>query len=146
MELRVLNTNHMPDGWLANQLTSVWKDFARDLNGSSHPHITPTADLVEDNDNYQFFFEMPGLKSDSVDVRVEEGRLVIEAERVRPEWSKETQVHLNERTYGPMRRTFKLPEDAVIDGISASYRDGILNVRVPKKPEAKPLKIKVNAD
>jgi HSP20 family protein len=146
MELRVLNTNHMPEGWLANQLTSVWKDFARDLNGATNAHITPTADVVEDAEGYQFFFEMPGLKSDSVDVRVEEGRLVVEAERVRPEWSKDIAIHLNERSYGPMRRTFKLPEDAVIDGISASYRDGILNVRVPKKPEAKPLKIKVSSD
>ena len=146
MELRVLNANHMPEGWLANQLTSVWKDFARDLNGASNAHITPTADIVEDAEGYQFFFEMPGLKSDSVDVRVEEGRLVIEAERVRPELSKESEVRLNERSYGPMRRTFKLSEDAVIDGISASYRDGILNVRVPKKPETKPLKIRVNAD
>ena len=67
---------------------------------------------------------MPGLKKDSVDVRVEDGHLIVEAERVRPELPKEAQVHLSERTYGPIRRTFKMPEDALTDGISASYRDG----------------------
>ena len=147
MELRLLNTNHMPDGWLANQLTGIWKDFARDIdNGHADAPITPRADVIEDTDNYQFFFEMAGLKKDSLDVRVEEGHLIVEAERVRPEWPKEAQVHVNERGYGKLRRTFKMPEDALTDGIAATYRDGILELRVPKKPETKPLRIKVNAD
>jgi HSP20 family protein len=146
MEVTLLNSNHMPEGWLANQLTGIWKDFARDLDGRTNSHIAPPADVVEDTDNYQFFFEMAGLKKDSLDVRVEEGHLIVEAMRERPEYPKEAQVHKNERSYGALRRTFKLPEDALTDGISASYRDGILNVRVPKKPEAKPLRIKVNAE
>ena len=147
MEVRLLNTNHMPEGWLAGQLTGIWKDFARDIDGrNTDAHLTPAADVVEDTDNYQFLFEMAGLKKDSVDVRVEDGHLIIEAERVRPELPKEAQVHLSERTYGPMRRRFKMPEDALTDGIAATYRDGILDVRVPKKPETKPLRIKVNAD
>ena len=92
-------------------------------------HFTPSTDIVEDAETYQFYFEMPGLKRESVDVRVEEGRLIVEAERVRPEWPKDATVHLSERTYGAMRRSFKFPEDALTDGISASYRDGVLNVR-----------------
>jgi HSP20 family protein len=147
MEVTLLNTNHMPNGWLASQLNGFWKDLARDFDGpTANAHAQPTADIVEDTDSYQFSFEMPGLKKDSVDVRVEDGHLIIEAERVRPELPKEAQVHLSERTYGPLRRTFKMPEEALTDGIAASYRDGILEVRVPKKPETKPLRIKVNAD
>jgi HSP20 family protein len=147
MEVTLLNPNHLPNGWLATQLNGIWKDFARDLDGhTANTHVRPAADIVEDTDNYQFSFEMAGLKKDSVDVRVEDGHLIIEAERVRPELPKEAQVHLNERTYGPIRRSFKMPEDALTDGISASYRDGILEVRVPKKPETKPLRIKVNAE
>ena len=147
MEVTLLNTNHMPNGWLAGQLNGLWKEFGRDLEGhNTNAHLTPTADIVEDTDSYQFSFEMAGLKKDSVDVRVEDGRIIIEAERVRPELPKEAQVHLSERTYGPIRRSFKMPEDALTDGISATYRDGVLDVRVPKKPETKPLRIKVNAD
>ena len=144
MEVTLLNTNHMPNGWLANQLNGFWKDFARDFDGQAT--YRPAADILEDADSYQFSFEMPGLKKDSVDVSVEDGHLIIAAERVRPEPPKDAQVHLQERTYGPIRRTFKMPEDALTDGIAASYRDGILDVRVPKKPETKPLRIKVNAD
>jgi HSP20 family protein len=147
MEVTLLNTNHMPNGWLASQLTGIWKDLARDLDGPTpNTQVRPAADVVEDAENYQFSFEMAGLKKDSVDVRVEDGHLIIEAERARPELSKEVHVHLSERSYGPIRRTFKMPEDALTDGIAATYRDGILDVRVPKKPETKPLRIKVNAD
>jgi len=147
MEVTLLNTNHMHNGWLAGQLTGIWKDLARDLDGHTEKaHHAPAADIVEDTESYQFSFEMAGLKKDSVDVRVEDGHLIIEAERVRPELPKEAQVHLSERSYGAIRRTFKMPEDALTDGIAATYRDGILDVRVPKKPETKPLRIKVNAD
>ncbi len=146
MEVRLLNTSQIPEGWLAHQFTNIWKDFARDVDGPANDHITPPADVIEDTESYQFFFEMPGLKSDSADVRVEDGRLVIEAERVRPQWPKETQVHLNERSFGAVQRSFKMPEDALTDGISASYRDGVLNVRVLKRPEVKPLRIKVESN
>ena len=144
MEVTLLNTDHIPNGWLANQLNGFWKDFARDFDGQATSR--PAADIVEDADSYRFSFEMPGLKKDSVEVTVEDGHLIVVAERVRPELPKDAQLHLQERSYGPIRRTFKMPEDALTDGIAASYRDGILDVRVPKKPETKPLRIKVNAD
>jgi HSP20 family protein len=72
------------------------------------------------------------------------GRLTVEAERKQPEREKDTEVHLSERSYGTMRRAFTLPEDASADGIKATYRDGVLEVTVAKKPEAKPTRIKVN--
>jgi HSP20 family protein len=87
---------------------------------------------------------MPGLKSDSVDARVEEGRLTIAAERKRPDWPNETEVRMAERGYGTIRRTFELPNDASHDNIPAGYKDGVLEVTVAKKPEAKSTKIVIN--
>ncbi len=72
----------------------------------------PATDVVEDADTYHFYFEMAGINSESVDVRVEDGNLIVEAERKRPEWSKDAEVHLSERAYGTMRRAFTMPEDA----------------------------------
>ena len=103
----------------------------------------PAADVVEDADSYHFYFEMAGIASESVDVRVEDGSLIVQAERKRPEWSKDAEVHLSERTYGTMRRAFTMPEDASHEGIKAAYKDGVLEVTVPKRPESKPFKIKV---
>jgi len=103
----------------------------------------PAAEVVEDADGYHFYFEMAGIASESVDVRVEDGNLVVEAERKRPAWSKDAEVHLSERAYGMMRRAFTMPDDASHDGIKAAYKDGVLEVTVPKRPESKPFKIKV---
>lgn len=106
----------------------------------------PAAEVVEDADGYHFYFEMAGIASDSIDVRVEDGDLTVEAERKRPERSKEAEVHLCERAYGRMRRVFTMPEDASHDGIKAAYKDGVLEVSVPKRAESKPFKIKVEFD
>jgi len=139
MELRMID-GLVPDGWILNRFNTLWNDVAR----PAERHAVPATDVVEDADGYHFYFEMPGLRADSVDLRVEEGRLIVAAERKAPEWPKEASVHLAERTYGAIRRAFRLPEDAAHDGVSASYRDGVLKVTVPKRPEAKPVKIKDN--
>jgi len=116
--------------------------FFADANGASRP-VVPAADVVEDAEGYLFHVEMPGLDASSVDVRSEEEWLVVEAERKRPELAKESEVHLAERRYGRIRRAFRLSDDASHEGIRASYKDGVLEIRVPKRPETKPVKITV---
>ncbi len=146
MEVRLLNSEYMPDGWVSRQLTSFWNDFNRIHNGAVERESVPTADVVEDREGYHFCFEMPGLKADTLEVKVEDGSLTIEAERVRPTWPEGSHVHLAERAYGKIGRVFRMPEDANPEGIDATYRDGILVVNVPKKPESKPRKITVKAE
>jgi HSP20 family protein len=106
-------------------------------------HIVPAADVAEDGNGYHFYFEVPGLSSESIDVRVEDDQLVVEAERKRPEWTKETELHRSERLYGKIQRSFRLPEDANPEEIRAAYRDGVLEVTVGKRPETKPIRVKV---
>ncbi len=144
MEVRLLNSEFMPEGWVSRQLASFWNDFNRVHNGAERDSA-PAADVVEDAEGYHFHFEMPGLKANSLEVKVEDGSLTIEAERARPSWPEGSQVHLAERSYGRIGRSFRMPEDANQEGIDASYRDGILVVNVPKKPESKPRKIAVKA-
>jgi HSP20 family protein len=107
-------------------------------------HMVPAVDVIEDKDAYHFYFEMPGLKNESIDARVEGGRLLVTAERKRPEWPQETEVHIAERGYGTIRRAFELPKDASQDKVGASYKDGVLEVTVEKRPESKPAKILIN--
>lgn len=88
---------------------------------------------------------MPGLKKESLEARVEDGRPLVNAERKRPEWpQQQTDVHISERGYGMIRRAFELPKDASHDKVGASYQDGVLEVTVAKRPESKPLKILIN--
>ena len=129
-----------------DSLLRRWNVLWNELEPRAAHKTAPTADVIEDADLYHFYFEMDGIASDSVDVRVEDGNIVVEAERKRPEWSKDAEIHLAERTYGTMRRAFTMPEDASHDGIKAAYKDGVLEVTVPKKPESKPFKIKVEVE
>ena len=137
MELR-LNDGFTTAGWPLGQ----WRSMFDALDGKTHGYA-PRADVVEDEAGYHFYFEMPGISPESIEARVEDGSLLVEAERKRPEW-KDASVHVAERAYGKLTRAFELPEDALHDGISASYRSGVLEVTVPKRPESKPVKIKVN--
>jgi HSP20 family protein len=107
-------------------------------------HMVPRVDVIEDMDRYHFYFEMPGLKNESIDARVEDGQLVVAAERKRPEWPQETRVRVAERGYGKIYRAFELPNDASHDRVEASYKDGVLEVTVEKKAESKPAKIVIN--
>lgn len=107
-------------------------------------HMVPRVDVIEDTDKYHFYFEMPGLKSESIDARVEDGQLVVAAELSRPEWPQDTKVRVAERRYGKLYRVFELPSDASGDKVEASYKDGVLELALAKKAESKPAKIQIN--
>jgi HSP20 family protein len=150
--MEVVLGNGYANGWLYDRMNRLNRLFneagllgeaGRTAQGA---HVTPRADVVENSEGYHFYFDMPGIKADAVNVRVEDGSLLIETERKRPEWSKDAEIHVAERSYGPIRRAFTMPEDASADAIKAIYRDGVLEVAVAKKPEAKPTKIKVNVE
>ena len=115
------------------------------LNGvaSEFAPISPPVDVVEDPNGYRFSIDLPGLKSDSLGVRVEDETLVIDAERTEPEWAKEARVHRAERHYGRIHRAFRLPSDVGHDTIKAVYKDGVLEVAIAKRPEAKAVKVEV---
>jgi HSP20 family protein len=140
MELRY-ETSFPNSGWLLDRMNGFFKELEPPAR---HQGIRPAVDVVENKDKYYFYFDMPGLKNDSVDLRVEDGTLVVTAERKRPEWPKDSAVHFSERHYGSMRRSFGLPKDASHDQIHASYKDGVLEVTVEKRPEARPVKIQIN--
>jgi len=136
--MEVLMTNGLTHN---DSLLRRWNVLWNELEPARQP--AAAADVVEDVEGYHFYFEMAGLASESVDVRVEDGNLVVAAERKRPAWPKDAKIHLSERSYGTMRRAFTMPDDASHDAVKAAYKDGVLEVTVPKRPQSKPFKIKV---
>jgi len=125
-------------GSLLDRVNGLFNGPPSDFQRSS-----PPVDVVEDQDGYRFSFELPGLKSDSLEVKVEDETLVIDAERNQPAWAKDAQVHRAERQYGRIHRHFRLPGDVGHDAIKAAYKDGVLEVTIAKRPEAKAVKIAV---
>ena len=124
--------------WLLARVNGLFNGVA-----SSFEPITPPVDVVEDRDAYRFSIELPGLKSDSLEVKVDDGSLVINAERAEPAWGKDARVHRAERHYGRIHRAFRLPTDVGHEAITAVYKDGVLELTVAKLPQAKAVKVEV---
>ena len=125
-------------GWLFDRVNGLFNGLA-----SEYERISPPVDVVEDHDGYRFSVDLPGLKSEALEVKVEDGTLVINAERTVPASANEARVHRAERHYGRIHRAFRLPADAGHDGIKAAYKDGVLEVTIAKRPEAKAARVEV---
>lgn len=104
---------------------------------------TPTVDVSEDDTAYLIKAELPEMKKEDVNVRIENGVLTLSGERHFEKEEKERKYHRVERAYGAFARSFVLPENVEHETASAEYRDGVLTVTVKKSEEAKPRQIEV---
>jgi HSP20 family protein len=120
----------------------------REENGDEYENAVwmPLTDVAEDNDNYYLKADLPGIKKDDVKISYTNGNLSISGERAQEKESKSKQYHRIERSYGKYYRSFRLPEKIKEDKINAEFKDGQLNVTIPKAEEVKPkeIAIKVN--
>jgi HSP20 family protein len=104
----------------------------------------PNVDIIETKDDLQLVADMPGVKSDSIDIRFEDGLLTVHG-TVEPRWDEQSAMLLNEYGLGDFRREFRVSEQVDAGRISAAYADGVLRVTLPKAEAAKPRKIEVKA-
>jgi HSP20 family protein len=107
------------------------------------PDWAPMVDITETNDEYVVKAEIPEVKKEDVKVRVENGVLTIEGERKQEKEEKGKKFHRVERYYGTFLRTFSVPENVEEKKVMAEFKDGILNVHLPKAEMAKPKAIEV---
>ena len=119
----------------------VERSSIRGLTGSSFPviNVGTTPDSIE------IMALAPGIESDSLQLTVDRGLLVIAGERKSqvPEPGDATSVYAQERFAGSFRRVVSLPEDADPIKVDATYRDGILRVSVAKRESSRPRRIEV---
>ncbi len=107
----------------------------------------PPVDIFE-NDQHEVVIkaELPGMKKEDIDLRLENGTLTIRGERKRATETKEENYHRVERAYGAFSRSFSLPNSVDAGRVSAEYRDGVLTVTLPPREEAKPRQIQVQVN
>ena len=104
---------------------------------------TPSVDISETDTEYLIKAELPEVKKEDVKVTVENGVLTIQGERRQEKEEKGKKFHRIERAYGSFVRSFSIP-DYVDDGkVTAEFKDGILNLHLPKSEKAKPKAIEV---
>ena len=126
-------------------------DLFEDAYGRSrHMHAAPTGtwcppvDILESKDSYVIRAELPGMKKEDFHLEVEDGTLTLSGERKFEEPTNGDEYHRVERLAGKFSRSFDLPQAVKHDEIKATYRDGILEVYVPKAEEAKPRQITIS--
>lgn len=97
---------------------------------------TPTVDIVEKNDAYEVKAELPGMDEKNIEVKLVNEVLMIRGEKQQEKEEKKEDYHLHERRFGSFERRFAVPKGVDIDKVEASFKNGILTVRLPKTPDA----------
>lgn len=140
---------------LERQMERMWDEFT---GGRLRPwrwrwgwperlgEIVPAVDLYEEKDEIVAKVELPGLEKDDVQVNITDNLLTIKGEKKKEEEIKEEDYYCCERSYGSFSRTIELPRAIQVDKARASFKKGVLEIRIPKTEEAKKKEIKVKVD
>lgn len=104
----------------------------------------PSVDIYETGTEIVLQVEVPGMTKDQVNVEVDDGTLHLRGERKIEKDVKEESYHRVERVYGTFHRSFALPDTVDPDKVRAELKDGILEIRIGKREQAKPKQIQVS--
>jgi HSP20 family protein len=128
------------DREINNLVRTFWDDAG---SSGSVKAWNPRVDIAELEDRYEVHAEVPGLSREEINVTLEDGTLTIQGEKKRSSEAKDDQVVRTERFYGKFSRSFNVGDRVDAEGISASYKDGVLVVGLPKAEQVKPRAIEV---
>jgi HSP20 family protein len=120
------------------------QSLTRAEEGMPTASFVPPVDIYEDEGHIVVKAEVPGVDPKDIDLRIENNTLTIRGERKFEKEEKEENFHRLERRYGSFYRAFTLPNTVETDKCEANYNNGVLEVRLAKRAEAKPKQIKVN--
>jgi HSP20 family protein len=104
----------------------------------------PPVDIYETDDAFVLKAELPGFSKDDVNIEMQGNRLILRGERKRETEAKEEQYHRVERAYGRFERAFTLPPTVDAEKVQATFKDGVLGLRLPKSEAAKPKRIAIS--
>ena len=143
--------------WRPREVLSPFADLQDEMNrlfdlsssrwaGEGALLWSPSLDIYEDKETLVVKADLPGLKEDEIDISVQGDNLILKGEREQESEVKEKGFYRCERCYGAFQRSVSLPYPVDQGKIKATYRNGVLEVRLPKAEEAKQRKIKVDVE
>ncbi len=103
----------------------------------------PQVDIAEDEKALTLTADVPGVKLEDIDLKIENGTLTFCGKREFEKQAERGGYHRIERSYGNFQRAFALPDTVDADQVAATYDNGVLKVTLPKKEIARPKSIKV---
>ena len=136
--------DQMFDDFLGHRLRPFWPERWRPAVRMEI--ATPAVDLYGEKDNIVVKAELPGLEKDDIEVNLSGHRLTIKGEKKQEEEVKKEGYYGAERSYGSFLRTLELPTEVQTDKVKAAFKNGILEIRLPKTEEAMKKETKVKVD
>ena len=118
--------------------------FDQGNGGSTNQAWAPAVDVWETDNELVYAFDLPGIPEEKISVELEDNALTISAEREREQETSDDRFYRFERRFGSFSRTIGLPQGTTEDAISATYKDGVLEVQVKKPEQPKPRRIQVS--
>jgi len=128
---------------LRNRMDRLWSRMTTE-DEPMLANWSPTSDVVETKDEILIKAELPGIEAKDVDIEIENGVLTLKGDRKAEKESEEKGYRRIERSYGSFLRSFTLPPNVEAEKIAANFANGVLEVHMPKKENAKPRSIKVD--
>jgi len=124
------------------EFDKLFDEFFSPANGSEYTFI-PAVDLYETDSDVVIKAEIPGVKKNDIEISVKDNFVHIKAEKKEEVEEKKENLHRVERFYGKVERVIPLPVDVKSDQAKAEYKDGVLEIRIPKEKVSKETKIKI---
>ena len=106
----------------------------------------PATDLLEDAESYHILIDLPGFSEKDLEIEIKDGELTISGEKRRPDLGEEVTCHQQERRYGTFRKAFRMGDGLDLEKIRASFRNGVLELTLPKSAAVKPKTITITRD
>jgi len=116
---------------------SFFDDFPSRSNGNSHAHFMPCMDIAETDDEYRLAAEFPGMDEKDINVSLSNGILTLKGEKKSEMEEKKMDFHRVERSFGAFHRSLQVPAEIDPEKIKASFKNGVLNLTLPKTVQAR---------
>ncbi|MBO9667562.1 MAG: Hsp20/alpha crystallin family protein [Bdellovibrio sp.] len=135
------SARRVPSSDIFSQFEDFWNQFDRGLTPAtrSMAEFSPSVDIEEKENAYLVSADLPGFKKEDIKIEMSDNVLTISGERVQEQGDKKH----SERTWGKFQRSFSLPHQVAADKIEAAYKDGVLQMTLPKAEVSKARSIKV---
>ncbi len=143
--------------WRLSDVEKMFEEWVEDFRSRPFPRLwrpafgrlrtisldVPAMDVYEEKDEWIVKAEIPGLSKDDIDITLDGNTLTIKGEKKKEEEIKEENYYRCERTFGAFSRSIELPAEVKTDKVNASFKNGVLEIRLPKTEEAKKNVVKV---
>jgi HSP20 family protein len=130
---------------MMNEMDQLFNQWPTAGASDSEEFFSPAIDVSENEKEYVFNIDAPGVKEKDINISVTGRQLSVTGERRRETEEKSERSYRSERVFGRFERSFMLPEEVNVDQIDASFRDGVLEIRVPKVEAAQPKTIAIKS-